>query len=50
MPLALKKEATRPAGANILEQQGKFDGFINSRLLACAESVASTPWQQLQAF
>jgi transposase InsO family protein len=28
MHLTLKKEATRPAGANILQQQGKFDGFI----------------------
>ncbi len=28
MRLTLKKEATRPAGANILQQQGKFDDFI----------------------
>jgi transposase InsO family protein len=28
MHLTLKKEATRPAGANILQQQGKFDTFI----------------------
>ena len=28
MHLTLKKEATRPAGANILQQQGKFDAFI----------------------
>ena len=28
MHLTLKKEATRPAGANILQQQGKFDHFI----------------------
>jgi transposase InsO family protein len=28
MHLTLKKEATRPAGANILQQQGKFDSFI----------------------
>jgi hypothetical protein len=28
MHLTLKKEATRPAGANILQQQGKFDDFI----------------------
>src|SRR6201993_3360321 len=27
MHLTLKKEATRPAGANILQQQGKFDAF-----------------------
>jgi hypothetical protein len=27
MHLTLKKEATRPAGANILQQQGKFDTF-----------------------
>ena len=28
MHLTLKKEATRPAGANILQQQGKFDAFM----------------------
>jgi transposase InsO family protein len=28
MHLTLKKEATRPAGANILQQQGRFDAFI----------------------
>src|ERR671937_801521 len=28
MHLTLKKEATRPAGANILQQQGKFDAFL----------------------
>jgi putative transposase len=28
MHLTLKKKATRPAGANILQQQGKFDDFI----------------------
>ena len=28
MHLTLKKEATRPAGVNILQQQGKFDAFI----------------------
>jgi len=28
MHLTLKKEATRPAGANILQQQGKFDTFV----------------------
>jgi transposase InsO family protein len=28
MHLTLKKEATRPAGANFLQQQGKFDAFI----------------------
>ncbi len=28
MHRTLKKEATRPAGANILQQQGKFDTFI----------------------
>ncbi len=28
MHLTLKQEATRPAGANILQQQGKFDAFI----------------------
>jgi transposase InsO family protein len=28
MHLTLKKEATRPAGANILQQQAKFDTFI----------------------
>jgi transposase InsO family protein len=28
MHLTLKKEATRPAGANILQQQAKFDKFI----------------------
>lgn len=28
MHLTLKKEATRPPGANILQQQAKFDGFI----------------------
>jgi len=25
----LKKEATRPAGANILQQQAKFDAFLD---------------------
>ena len=29
MHLTLKQEATRPAGANILQQQGKFDKFID---------------------
>ena len=29
MHLTLKKEATRPAGANILQQQAKFDHFID---------------------
>lgn len=28
MHLTLKKEATRPAGANILQQQAKFDAFV----------------------
>jgi transposase InsO family protein len=28
MHLTLKKEATRPAGANVLQQQAKFDTFI----------------------
>jgi transposase InsO family protein len=28
MRLTLKKEATRPAGANLLQQQAKFDAFI----------------------
>ena len=28
MHLALKKEATRPAGANLLQQQAKFDTFL----------------------
>ena len=28
MHLTLKKEATRPAGANILQEQAKFDDFI----------------------
>jgi hypothetical protein len=28
MHLTLKKQATRPAGANILQQQAKFDTFI----------------------
>ena len=31
MHLTLKKEATRPAGANILQQQGKFDALIQAR-------------------
>lgn len=29
MHLTLKKEATRPAGANILQQQAKFDNFVD---------------------
>ena len=29
MHLTLKREATRPAGANHLEQQGKFDDFVD---------------------
>jgi transposase InsO family protein len=29
MHLTLKKEATRPAGANILQQQTKFDAFVD---------------------
>ena len=28
MHLTLKMEATRPAGGNFLEQQEKFDGFV----------------------
>ena len=28
MHLTLKKEATRPAGANLLQQQAKFDVFL----------------------
>jgi len=28
MPLTLQQEATRPAGANLLQQQAKFDDFI----------------------
>jgi len=28
MHLTLKQQATRPAGANILQQQGKFDTFV----------------------
>ena len=28
MHLTLKKEATRPAGANFLQQQAKFDAFV----------------------
>jgi putative transposase len=28
MHLTLKKEATRPAGANLLQQQAKFDTFL----------------------
>jgi putative transposase len=28
MHLTLKKEATRPAGANLLQQQAKFDAFL----------------------
>src|SRR6202034_4754563 len=30
MHLTLKKEATRPAGANLLQQQAKFDAFLRS--------------------
>jgi hypothetical protein len=29
MHLTLKKEATRPAGANFLQQQAKFDAFVD---------------------
>ena len=29
MHLTLKKEATRPAGTNSLQQQAKFDSFVN---------------------
>lgn len=29
MHLTLKQEATRPAGANMLQQQAKFDAFIH---------------------
>jgi putative transposase len=28
MHLTLKKEATKPAAKNFLQQQGKFDAFI----------------------
>lgn len=28
MHLTLKKEATRPAGKNFLQQQSKFDNFM----------------------
>ncbi len=29
MHLTLKQEATRPAAANFLQQQGKFDRFVD---------------------
>jgi len=32
MHLTLKKEATRPAGANILQQQAKFDTFLRNSI------------------
>lgn len=30
MHLTLKQEATRPAAASFLEQQGRFDAFIDT--------------------
>jgi transposase InsO family protein len=30
MHLTLKKEATRPPGSNVLQQQGRFDAFVHS--------------------
>jgi putative transposase len=41
MHLTLKQQATRPAGANILQQQGKFDDFIE-------EFNSERPHQALQ--
>jgi putative transposase len=29
MHLTLKAAATRPAAANVLQQQGRFDGFVD---------------------
>jgi RIO-like serine/threonine protein kinase len=36
MQLTLKKEAPRPAGANILQQRPKFDDFIVTDAAACS--------------
>jgi hypothetical protein len=54
MHLTLKKEATRPAGANILQQQAKFDDFIvefnqerphEALAMKCpAELYTASPW------
>ena len=30
MHLTLKKEATKPAAANVLQQQARFDAFVDS--------------------
>ena len=41
MHLTLKKEATRPAGANVLQQQARFDDFV-------AEFNAERPHEALE--
>ena len=60
MHLTLKKEATRPAGANLLQQQAKFDSFIEEfnnerphealdmKCPAEVYSVSSRPYQGIQ--
>jgi putative transposase len=61
--LTLKKEATKPAAANFLQQQAKFDDFLDCynrerphqalgmpfRPTATSEQVASTPIEPTQA-
>ena len=41
MHLTLKKEATKPAAANVLQQQARFDRFIEQY----NESAHTRPWE-----
>src|SRR6185503_4027853 len=59
MHLTLKKEATRPAGANLLQQQAKFDAFLQelttkdrTKLSTCSVRPRSTlrPAALIRAF
>jgi len=40
MHLTLKKETTKPAGSNFLQQQARFDDFIESSIT----NVRTKPW------
>ena len=42
MHLTLKKKATRPAGANILQQQARFDAFLEELVVIQFESNCTT--------
>ena len=40
--LTLKREATKPAAANVLQQQGRFDAFVTERLDARGTGLGLT--------